>query len=125
MSRKSWLHNLVHRVSKTAAHARKRPAFAPVRVELLESRDAPATLTWTGAAGTTWSNSGNWTPSGVPSATNNTLNFNSTGTTSFTSTNDIAGLTGLQISVTDSDNAAGHDFLISGSGSTSTPATIT
>src|SRR6266446_1437106 len=106
MSRKSWLQGLVERVSKSSrATSRKRPAFSIVKLEFLEDRTAPAALDWTGAAGTNWNNAGNWTGGGVPSATNNVLNFNAASATNFTSTNDIAGLTGMTINITDANAA--------------------
>lgn len=76
MSHKSWLNRFlkgVSRPSRSGLH--KRPAFSPVRMEFLEDRTAPATLTWTGASGVNWSDAGNWTGCGVPSAANNVLNF--------------------------------------------------
>src|SRR5947207_5934060 len=117
MSRKSWLQGLVERVSKSSrATPRKRPAFSPIQLEFLEDRTAPAALDWTGAAGTNWNNAANWTGGGVPDAVNNVLNFNSAtaGLTSFTSNNDITGLAGLTINITDANAAAGKDFTISG-----------
>ena len=93
---------------------RKRPAFSPVRIEILEDRTTPATLDWTGAAGANWNTPGNWVQNQVPSATNNVLNFSSAtaGITSFTSNNDINGLTGLTITITDASTA--KDFKITG-----------
>jgi len=87
-------------------------------MELLEDRTAPATLTWTGAAGSNWNNAGNWTGGGVPSATNNVLNFTAgASVANYTSTNDISGLTGMTINVTDAVAAAGSDFTINGTAS--------
>src|SRR5262245_26201924 len=104
MARNSWLKGLVDRVSKSSsATPRKRPAFSPIEVQLLEDRTAPASLTWTGAAGSNWNNTGNWAEGQVPSATNNVLNFDAATATNFTSTNDIIGLTGIQINVTDAN----------------------
>jgi autotransporter-associated beta strand protein len=119
MARKSWLKCLVGRSSSRNID-RKRLAFAPVHVEFLEDRTAPATLDWTGAAGTTWSNPGNWQQNAVPSATNNVLNFNAATATAFTSVNDIAGLTGMTISITDANAGAGNDFTINGGNKSAT-----
>jgi autotransporter-associated beta strand protein len=115
MSHKAWLKGLVDHITKSPSKAaRKRPAFSPVALEFLEDRTAPATLDWTGAAGSTWNNPGNWTGGGVPSATNNVLNFNAATATNFTSTNDITGLTGLTINITDASATSGNDFTIGG-----------
>src|SRR6476619_4296902 len=50
------------------------------RIELLESRIAPATFMWVGAAGDgNWFTSRNWTPNGVPAANDTAiLDINST-----------------------------------------------
>src|SRR5205809_3574298 len=116
MSHKSWRKALLQRASKAASSpSRKRPAFSPVRLEFLEDRTAPATLTWTGAAGNNWNNAGNWTGGGVPSAANNVLNFTAGASVAkYTSTNDIAGLTGITINITDAVATAGSDFIIDG-----------
>src|SRR5436190_2179338 len=116
MSHKSWLKGLLQRASRSSkATIGKRPAFSPVRLEFLEDRTAPATLTWTGAAGTNWNNAGNWTGGGVPSAANNVLNFTAGASVAkYTATNDIAGLTGMTINITDAVATAGSDFTIDG-----------
>src|SRR3954454_22037543 len=116
MSHKSWLKSLFGRGSKSApATYRKRPVFSRVQAELLEDRTAPATLTWTGAAGNNWNNAGNWTGGGVPSAANNVLNFTAgASVASYTSSNDITGLTGLTINITDAVATTGSDFTITG-----------
>jgi fibronectin-binding autotransporter adhesin len=119
MVRQTWIQRLTRRSSQAKpSSAGKRPAFSPVKLEYLEDRNAPATLTWTGTAGPNWSAAGNWTGGGVPSAVNNDLIFNSTGVTNFTSNNDIAGLTGLTITITDASATAGNDFTINSSGAT-------
>src|SRR6185369_4187964 len=114
MSHKSWLNRFLKSVSKPSRSGpHKRPVFAPVRMEFLEDRTAPATLTWTGAAGTNWSDAGNWTGGGVPSAANNVLNFTAGASVAkYTSNNDIAGLTGITINITDAVNTANSDFTI-------------
>jgi fibronectin-binding autotransporter adhesin len=114
MARKSWLQRLfVSHPIRTASG--KRRALSPVRMEPLEDRTAPATLTWTGAAGTNWNNAGNWTGGGVPSAVNNVLNFTAGGgVTNYTSNNDIASLTGLTINIADASATAGNDFTLTG-----------
>jgi hypothetical protein len=116
MSHKSWLKGLMQRVAVSSSSRRiqgKRRAFSPVVVEPLEDRTVPAPLTWTGAAGSTWNNPGNWTGGGVPSAVNNVLNFTAgASVTNYTSTNDIAGLSGMTINITDAD--ATKDFSIGG-----------
>src|SRR5215211_2490637 len=116
MSHKSWLKNLFGRGSKSSLTTyRKRPASIRINTELLEDRTAPATLTWTGAAGANWNNAGNWTGGGVPSAANNVLNFTAgASVASYTSTNDITGLTGITINITDAVGAANSDFTITG-----------
>jgi fibronectin-binding autotransporter adhesin len=72
-------------------------------------------LTWTGAVSTSWNNAGNWTPNRVP-VSNDILLFDSTtaGLVNFTSNNDIASLTGLTITIVDSDAVAAHDFSLTG-----------
>src|SRR6186997_14262 len=117
MSHKSWLNRFLKGVSKSSRTTpRHRPAFSPVRMEFLEDRTAPATLTWTGAAGTNWNDAGNWTGGGVPSAANNVLNFTAGASVAkYTSTNDIAGLTGITINITDAVGTAGSDFTIESS----------
>src|SRR5437016_1644537 len=114
MARTSWLLRLLQVSQSPKATTHKRRAFSPIRAEFLEDRTAPATLDWTGSAGANWNNPANWTPSGVPSATNNVLNFNAATATNFTSTNDIPGLTGMTINITDANAAAGKDFTING-----------
>ena len=64
--------NLV-RWLKSLYHARRKPFEKKPRVRLrleeLETRLAPATHTWSGAGGNTlWSNPGNWSSGGIPSA---------------------------------------------------------
>src|SRR6478736_6915302 len=114
MSHKSWLNHFLKGISQPARSARRqRPAFSPVRMEFLEDRTAPATLTWTGAASTNWSDAGNWTGGGVPSAANNVLNFTAgASVVKYTANNDIAGLTGITINITDASSAG--DFAITG-----------
>src|SRR5262245_21724597 len=114
MSHKSWLKRLLIGVSKSSRMApRKRPSFSLVRMEFLEDRTAPATLTWTGAASTIWSDAGNWTGGGVPSAANNVLDFTAGASVAkYTSNNDIAGLTGITINITDASSAG--DFTLTG-----------
>src|SRR5262245_50094840 len=114
MSCKSWLRRRFSDVKKDAARGPKRPTSAPVRIELLESRLAPAALDWTGAAGANWSTPGNWAQNQVPSATNNVLNFSSAtpSINNFSTNNDIAGLAGLTINITDA--SAAKDFTIAG-----------
>ena len=52
MLRNSWLESVLVRTSATfSARSRKRPAFSPIRLEVLETRTAPAGLTFTGGAG--------------------------------------------------------------------------
>src|SRR6476646_449990 len=111
MSHESWLNRFLKGVSKPSRSIpRKRPAFAPVRMELLEDRTAPATLTWTGASSANWNDAGNWTGGGVPSAANNVLNFTAgASVASYTSTNDIPGLTGITINITDAIATANSD----------------
>src|SRR4051812_4966474 len=114
MSCKSWLRRRFSDSRKDRPIGPKRPSSAPLRVELLEGRLAPAALDWTGAAGSNWSTPGNWVQNQVPSATNNVLNFSSAtpGISSFTANNDIAGLAGLTLNITDA--SAAKDFTITG-----------
>ena len=44
---------------------RPRPTFK-LKFDQLEDRLAPATVTWVGAAGATWSVAANWSPAQVP-----------------------------------------------------------
>ncbi|HUR53632.1 MAG TPA: autotransporter-associated beta strand repeat-containing protein, partial [Gemmataceae bacterium] len=80
----------------------------------LEDRVTPATLHWTGAASTAWSNPANWVENVNP-ANGDRLVFDTTtpGFVSFAPNNDIAGLTGLTIGINDS--SSGGDFTIGGS----------
>src|SRR4029079_4522115 len=116
MSHQNWLKGLLRRVIKsTPSTQRKRHPFSPVHFDQLEDRSVPAALDWTGAgANPNWSTAANWSQNQVPSATNNVLNFNSatSGITNFTANNDIAGLTGLTINITDASTA--KDFTITG-----------
>ena len=82
-------------------------------VELLEERNAPAVLNWTGAIDTNWSLAGNWAPNTAPAA-NDTLVFDPTtpGFVRFTSNNNLASITVGSIVINDA-SAAG-DFLIVG-----------
>jgi len=115
MSHRTWLKGLLKRVTKSSHLAvRKRPAFSPVNFEMLEDRSVPAALDWTGGgANANWSTPGNWSQNQVPSATNNVLNFGGNAAVSkYVANNDITGLTGLTINITDVTPAG--DFTISG-----------
>lgn len=81
-------------------------------VESLESRVVLATFTWTGANGTNWNDAANWVPNAIPGA-NDELVFSDDvpGLNSFTSVNDIVGLTLTNITI---DNDSGTPFEISG-----------
>src|SRR5258706_275665 len=114
MSQNSWLKGLLKRVSKSSqGPARKRPAFSPVNIEILEDRSTPAALDWTGAVSNNWNTAGNWTQNQVPSAANNVLNLDVTSAvTKYASNNDTAGLTGMTTNITDAPPAG--DFTITG-----------
>src|SRR5438105_566646 len=75
----------------TARRSSRRPRLS---LERLDGRIAPATLTWTGAVSTLWSDPGNWQGGAVP-ANGDTLVFPSVGVTNRTTTDDIASLTTL------------------------------
>src|SRR5436190_9113796 len=117
MSSKSWLKSLFKRVTAAGVVAPLNRKRSRLHFDALEERATPATaLTWTGAVDANWSNAGNWTGGGVPSAVNNILNFNAGGTTRFATNNDIAGLTGLTINITDANSGANADFTLAGMG---------
>src|SRR5690349_1107969 len=104
MSHQGWLKSLLKRITKSSqSSTRKRPAFSHVNFETLEDRSVPATLDWTGGgANPNWSNPANWSQNQIPSATNNVLNFGgSVAATKFVANNDITGLTGITINITD------------------------
>jgi fibronectin-binding autotransporter adhesin len=112
MTAKSWLKRLVDRVAPVnSAHKRR----THLLMDVLEDRSVPATLTWTGTVDTSWNNAGNWSGGGVPSAVNNVLVFDtSSGTTRFTSNNNIPGLTGMTVNIVDANPAVGADFTLTG-----------
>ena len=103
------------------------PASGTVTVSI-----APCTLTWIGGDGTTptaWSDANNWSPGFAPGADgsgSDTLIFNSSDAHTFTSQNDILGLSLASIEITDDDSTPGDDFTISGNAVTLTgPGGIT
>jgi protein involved in sex pheromone biosynthesis len=74
----------------------------------------PTTFSWTGAAGTSWSNPNNWNPIGIP-ASGDSLGFPSA-TTNKTSTNDLpAGTAFAAIAVNDFGYAfSGNRIVLTG-----------
>jgi fibronectin-binding autotransporter adhesin len=86
-----------------------------------------AASTWTGPSGTTsnpttgnWNLAGNWSPSGVPASANTTaLIFSDSGTTGFTSTDDISGAFTLN-SLTLNSSDTHIDTIAAGSGNSLT-----
>lgn len=99
---------------KSALKPRVRPIVNKPRIQLhlesLEERIVPIVYTWTGAAGTAFSNPLNWGPGGAPIAGAPVqLQFQSPGTTSFTANQDIPGL------VVDQINFSSGSFTITGS----------
>ncbi len=61
------------------AKRRPRAAFRP-RFEILEDRFLPTNITWTGGAGTNWSNPANWAGGAVPGAQDTAVFDNTSGT---------------------------------------------
>ncbi len=99
-----------------SVRSRKNPPsrFRPT-LELLEDRLTPATLHWTGAAGTNWSTASNWLENRAP-INGDVLAFDTAATAvqSFTSTNDLPALGLAGLFINDNDATPGHDFSILG-----------
>jgi fibronectin-binding autotransporter adhesin len=87
MAFKSWWKLLSQSENRNSSIRRKKHFAAAVRLEVLEDRFAPATLTWQGGAGN-FSDATKWSPSAVP-ADGDTLIFDGTGGAA-TATNDLA-----------------------------------
>src|SRR4051812_2243865 len=103
MARKSWLENLLRRVTNSSAQeARKRPAKRLTALEVLEDRLAPATVTLAGSELKLDFAAANESVSIANSGGNITLTGAATGTFPTASVN--------QFTATDTSNAAGQSL---------------
>src|SRR5437763_1795780 len=96
---RKWFANACQSNKKNRTIRKVKPwLYASLFLENLEDRLAPATLHWLGGAAvgspTAWSDAGNWQESVTPNNGDNLVFDTSVGTiNSFTSNNDLTGLT--------------------------------
>src|SRR5262249_12796950 len=113
-----WKHivgKLINRKHTERRGRRRRGRLSTYRVyfEPLEERFAPAAHTWSGAAGTAWSNPGNWSAGGAPVAGETAVTLTFPAVTNKAAQDDISGLSVDQIKFT------ANGYTISGNGTAS------